>query len=199
MKLLILIVIGIFLALSSGISIAHADHLPPSCVRDITGGPDVPIDPELKYQFGPKWGVTIEGQVRSFSYDGHIHNATANVEKHSLNFNVDSSCLFLRLSRDLIDSTQNGQDVPFTVLVNGQVSEDVVEDVVPSTGDRVLSIKIPQDYSNVEIIGTTIAPEFGALAALLVPLAMAGIVAYSTIFRKHRGSLPSQKDLSQIN
>ena len=83
----------------------------------------------------------------------------------------------IELPGELIDSTRDGQDVPFTVLVDGQVSNATNEEI-DSTGNRVLEISLPTTNSvkKVEIIGTSIVPEFGSMVMIIL------LVSISTVF-----------------
>jgi hypothetical protein len=134
-----------------------------------------------------RWTLDINGQKYDIPFDGYITNATANTDRHSIEFDgrSEGTILQLRLSRALIDSTQDGHDVPFTVLVNGQPISNATESIVPSTGDRMVCIPLQNfgPMSRIEIVGTTIAPEFGSLVMLVAAITTAGIVAFRGAFK----------------
>lgn len=169
------------------VALANAEP-PPNCGRFFTGGPGTERPPEWEYNLPYTWTFDINGQKYDMHFDGYVTNATANIEKHSISFDgrSEGGTLELRLPRVLIDSAQDNRDVPFTVLVNGQPLANATEGHVPSTGDRMLCIPLQNfgPMSKVEIVGTTIAPEFGALALAAASIAMAGVIAFTAISRR---------------
>ena len=163
---------------------AYAEDSSYHCGNVFSGPPGSSPPPEWQYNMLYRWKVDIKGQKYDIPFDGYITNVTANIDRHSIAFDgrSESTTLQLRLSRALIDSTQVNHDVPFTVLVNGQPISNVTESVVPSTGDRMVCIPLQNfgPMARVEIIGTTIAPEFGSLAMLIAAVTVAGMVAFRT-------------------
>jgi hypothetical protein len=165
---------------------AHALDADYNCGRFFTGGPGISRPPEWEYNLQYRWTLDIDGHRHDILYDGYITNATANTERQSIQFDgrSEGTTLQLRLPRALIDSTQGNNDIPFTVLLNEQPLSNATESVVPSTGDRMVCIPLSNfgPLSRVEIIGTTIAPEFGALAGA-ASITMAGAVALAAYSR----------------
>lgn len=133
------------------------------CGRIFTGGPGIDQPTEWEYNLLYQWGRGIDGQRYEFYYEGEISDVAANTDRHSIEFDGRSAgtTLQLRLPRALIDSTHDGRDAPFTVLVNGQPSINATQGVVPSTGDRMVCIPLPHfgPVSQIEVIGTRIAQE----------------------------------------
>lgn len=164
------------------IPLAYAEP-PPNCGRFFTGGPGVQRPPEWEYNLSYTWTFDINGQKYDMPFDGYVTNATANIERRSIAFDgrSEGSTLQVRLPRAMIDSTQGNSDMPFTMLVNGQPITNATEGTVPSTGDRMVCIPLSNfgPMSKVEIVGTTIAPEFGSLALAVASITMAAIVALS--------------------
>lgn len=151
------------------------------CRSPYSGGPGVSSPPpESIYNLPYLWTLDISGQKYDVHFAGYIANATANIDKRSIAFDgrSEGELLQVRLPRALIDSTQDNQDVPFTVLVNGQPIHNTTQVVVPSSGDRVICIPLASfgPVARVEIIGTTIAPEFGSLAAVVAAIILSVIV-----------------------
>ena len=68
--------------------------------------------------------------------------------------------LTMTLPRSLIDAKEGANDDQFFVLVDG-ADTDFAENKTPT--DRTITVSIPQDTSQVEVIGTQVVPEFGAL------------------------------------
>jgi len=137
--------------------------------------------PEWKYDMPYGWTMDIDGQKYDILYGGHIANVTADIDRRSIAFDgrSEGSTLELRLSRALIDSTQDNRDIPFIVLVNGQPSVNATQGIVPSTGDRMVCIPLSNfgPWSRVEVIGTSIAPEFDMLAIVIASVMAVAIVA----------------------
>jgi virginiamycin B lyase len=155
----------------------------------ITQSPQQPIQCDDKGSGIPNnYSLSIDGKEYSVTYSGSINNITANIEKTALEIDTPTDCLVIELPGELIDSTRDGQDVPFTVLVDGQVSNATNEEI-DSTGNRVLEISLPTTNSvkKVEIVGTSIAPEFGSIAMVAISMALIGVALLSKAFSKRFG------------
>ena len=89
--------------------------------------------------------------------------------------------LTLRLPRNITDSTDEatGDDSPFVVFIDG---EDVTEDSTDNMGEDVRELAIPffENSETVEIVGTYLVPEFGAIAAIVLAVAIVGIIVATT-------------------
>ena len=87
----------------------------------------------------------------------------------------------LRLPRNITDSVDEatGDDAPFVVFVDG---EDVTEDSTDDMGADVRELAIPffENSETVEIVGTSLVPEFGAIAAIVLAVAIVGIIVATT-------------------
>jgi hypothetical protein len=121
-----------------------------------------------------------------YSLNGVIQNITIDNEAKSLLIdalvNSNSSFLYLELNPELISASEidkTGQEriVNFTVLINGERAEKTKDssELMQHGGDRLLVIsKLEEGQNRVEIIGTSVIPEFGLLVLLGVT---AGIVS----------------------
>ncbi|PIN95332.1 MAG: copper-binding protein, partial [Nitrosopumilus sp. CG10_big_fil_rev_8_21_14_0_10_33_7] len=78
--------------------------------------------------------------------------------------------------RALIDAKMGDQDDTFFVLVDGE--EVDFEETTTST-DRTLTILFPAGAEEIEIIGTTVVPEFGTIAVMILAVAIISIIAVS--------------------
>lgn len=147
-----------------------------------------PCDSKEFIELPNNYTLSIDGKEYSARYSGSINNITANIEKNAIEIDTATDCLLIELPRELIDSTHNGQVVPFSVLVDGQVSKASKEEM-NSTGSRVLEISLPTTnfVKNVEIIGTSIAPEFGSIVMILISIAMTGIVVFTKVLNQRFG------------
>ncbi|HSB56474.1 MAG TPA: PEFG-CTERM sorting domain-containing protein [Nitrosopumilaceae archaeon] len=110
---------------------------------------------------------------------GKVNSITADVEAKSLLVSITTTSdgvLTITLPRGLIDAKINGEDDSFFVLIDGEEVE--FEDDATST-DRTLTIHFQDGAEEIEIIGTWIIPEFGAIAALVLAVAIISIIAVS--------------------
>ena len=82
--------------------------------------------------------------------------------------------LTITLPRALIDAQLGDADDEFFVLVDG---EEVEFGEVKTATDRTLTIAFPDGAETIEIIGTFVVPEFGAIAALVLAVAIISIIA----------------------
>ena len=77
----------------------------------------------------------------------------------------------------MIDAKTNGQDDSFIVLIDGAEVKPSGEET--NNSFRTLTIQFLQGDQDIEIIGTWIVPEFGAIAALVLAIAIISIIAVS--------------------
>lgn len=84
--------------------------------------------------------------------------------------------LTVTLPRSLIDAKDGANDDQFFVLVDG-ADTDFDESKTP-TG-RTITVSVPQDTTQVEVIGTQVVPEFGPLTAIILVIAVLSTVAIS--------------------
>jgi CHRD domain-containing protein len=100
----------------------------------------------------------------------------------------DTGTLMIKLPRDIVDAVgSNGTDSDYVVMVDGvdeSVDDDFGQDV------RTLTIPFPADSEKIDITGTFIVPEFSAITAILLSVAIVGVVIAATRYGKF--SLPSR-------
>ena len=82
----------------------------------------------------------------------------------------DGGELFITLPDDIITPFNDGT---FFVLVNGEESDDAVQD-----GNEV-SIPFDANTTEIEIVGTHVVPEFGTIAMIVLAVAIISIIAVS--------------------
>ena len=110
-----------------------------------------------------------------------------NQKNLSLIINIATSSdgnLNINLPRDSIDSVNNiGQDIDFIVLMYEGNSEIPIQTDVKKveTGNAFRSIDIPvkDGDTKIEIVGTHVVPEFGAIAMIVLAVAIVSIIAVS--------------------
>ena len=126
--------------------------------------------------------LTIQDSTDLISYEitnGKITNVIPDLDAVSLLIDIeaiDDGAITLTIPRSVLDSTINGSDDEFFVLVDGE--EVYFEEITTST-DRTLTIEFLAGSEQIEIIGTFVIPEFGTIAAMILAVAIISIVAIS--------------------
>ncbi len=116
-----------------------------------------------------KYEIT-NGKILNIIPDGDAKSLIIFIEA------LDDGTITLTVPRSVLDSTINGEDDDFFVLVDG---EEVDFDEIVSLIDRTLTIEFPAGAEEIEIIGTFVIPEFGTIAAMILAVAIISIVAIS--------------------
>lgn len=130
----------------------------------VTGNPELLI------------GYSIKG--------GKIISIVPDIEAKSLIVTLETTSdgeVTLVLPRGVIDAKlgpdgRSGEDDSFFVLVDG--SEGDFEEIT-TANDRTLTIQFDEGTTQIEIIGTWVIPEFGAMAAIILAVAIVSIIAVS--------------------
>ena len=118
---------------------------------------------------------------------GVIRSMNVNQENLSLEINIATETdgnLNINLPRENIDSrTNDGKDTEFIVLMYEensiipiQTNYRIIED---SSEFRSINIPVKNGDSKIEIIGTYVIPEFGAIATMVLAVAIVSIIAVS--------------------
>ncbi len=125
--------------------------------------------------------INVEGYTVGYSITGgSVKSITADVDANSLLIEISTTSdgeLTIILPRALIDAVlENGDDDEFFVLVD---AEEVDFGETKNETDRTLTIAFLDGSEEIEIIGTFVIPEFGAIAALILAVAIISIIALS--------------------
>ncbi|HXG73647.1 MAG TPA: PEFG-CTERM sorting domain-containing protein [Candidatus Nitrosotenuis sp.] len=115
---------------------------------------------------------------------GRVISITPSIPDKSLIIQIETTSdgeLTITLPRGLIDARlgpdgQSGEDDSFFVLVDGA---EVDFDETTTSSDRTLTIPFDDGATEIEIIGTFVIPEFGAMAAIILAVAIVSIIAVS--------------------
>ena len=118
---------------------------------------------------------------------GVVRSMNVNQENLSLEINIATETdgnLNINLPRENIDSrTNDGKDTEFIVLMYEensiipiQTNYRIIED---SSEYRSIDIPVKNGDSKIEIIGTYVIPEFGAIATMVLAVAIVSIIAVS--------------------
>jgi predicted secreted protein with PEFG-CTERM motif len=135
---------------------------------------------------GGEWttfDLTAEGQTYPIEYritGGSVQNMTIHGENQTLGITVDSTSngtLALRLPREIIDSqTAEGEDADFAAFIDNAEYEQPGEIDEPTEDTRTVLIGFPTGTGSVDVIGTSVIPEFSTIAIVVLAAAIIGIV-----------------------
>ncbi len=106
----------------------------------------------------------------------NIVSSSVSVKDKSVSFVLvgqaaSSSTLFLKLPNGLINGPFIG------VLEDGQIMTNYT--ITNETGDTLVSIPITPLTENISIVGSTVVPEFGPIAAIVLAVSIVAIVTVS--------------------
>lgn len=126
-------------------------------------------------------GTEDEHEIEYMITGGTLEELTGDQASKTITAVVSADAdgeLVLRIPRDIADA-----DGQFEVFVDG---EDVTEEVTDDEGDDVRELRIPifEGSETVEIVGTFMIPEFGAIAAVVLAVAIVGIIVATTRYSK---------------
>jgi predicted secreted protein with PEFG-CTERM motif len=109
-----------------------------------------------------------------------VEGGSLDMKSKSLIVQIDSESdgdITLHIPRMLLDSKSGNADSRFFVLVNGEEQDIYSEEKTEDT--RSVTIQFESGVEEIEIIGTHVIPEFGAIAALVLAVAIISIIALS--------------------
>lgn len=148
---------------------------------EFTGGaPAPPVEPEPE----PEPVSPIDPVLSGIVFDivgGEVVSIAPGVGAPSILVTINAEedgMLTLTIPRSVLDSRtegQEGDDVPFSVLINDEIA-DAAEDSTADTRTLVINF-FAGDNQVIEIIGSFIIPEFGAVAVVVLAAAIVAIVA----------------------
>jgi predicted secreted protein with PEFG-CTERM motif len=109
-----------------------------------------------------------------------VTRATVNSATTSIVLTIDAESdgsISLMIPRDVLDSTSDGEDTDFIVLVDDEEAD--FEEIDSDDATRTLDITFSEGSTQIEIIGTYAVPEFGTMAAIILAVAIVSIIAVS--------------------
>jgi predicted secreted protein with PEFG-CTERM motif len=126
--------------------------------------------------------LTAGGQTYPIEYmitGGSVENMTTHSENQTLGVTINSmsnGTLALRLPREVIDSkTAEGSDADFAAFIDNAEYEQPGE-IEPAEDTRTLLIGFPAGAGSIDVIGTSVIPEFNTIAVIVLAVAIVGIV-----------------------
>src|SRR5918996_2447050 len=141
--------------------------------------------PAINATGGGEWtpfDLTVGGQTHPIEYmitGGSVENMTIQGENQTLGVTINSmsnGTLALRLPREVIDSkTVEGSDADFAAFIDNAEYEQPGE-IEPAEDTRTLLIGFPAGAGSIDVIGTSVIPEFSTIAVIMLAVAIVGIV-----------------------
>jgi predicted secreted protein with PEFG-CTERM motif len=141
--------------------------------------------PAINATGGGEWttfDLTAAGQTYPIEYmitGGSVENMTIHGENQTLGVTISSTSngtLALRLPREVIDSqTAEGEDAEFAAFIDNAEYEEPGE-IEPAEDTRTLLIGFPAGAGSIDLIGTSVIPEFSTIAIIVLAVAIVGIV-----------------------
>jgi predicted secreted protein with PEFG-CTERM motif len=144
--------------------------------------------------------VEIAGREHPIRYqinDGTLTNMTADPETATLTAAINSTApgaLVVELPRSIIQSLSEvgaptgGNDTDFEAFVDTEGG--IFDETMANRTVRELTIPFDQGAEEIEIVGTWVVPEFGAIAAIILAIAIVGIIVATTRYSKFSSFLP---------
>lgn len=123
-------------------------------------------------------GYTISG--------GTLDELTADPALQTLLVTISTTSdgnLTIWLPTEAIDA----EDDEFSVFIDDEFGNFLVDEQDPTADARVLRIEFPNGAEEIEITGTSIVPEFGTLTMIVVSVAIIGAIVATTRFHKFGG------------
>jgi predicted secreted protein with PEFG-CTERM motif len=141
--------------------------------------------PAINATGGGEWtpfDLTVGGQTHPIEYmitGGSVENMTIHGENQTLGVTINSmsnGTLALRLPREVIDSkTVEGSDADFAAFIDNAEYQQPGE-IEPAEDTRTLLIGFPAGAGSIDVIGTSVIPEFNTIAVIVLAVAIVGIV-----------------------
>lgn len=114
-----------------------------------------------------------------YQYEGVISDATVNEEQKSITFNIVPNAksldqnLMMILPKGLIEG-------PYVIFVDGE--KNLRFDYLPGDDANTIEIELPEDATQMTIVGTKVVPEFGVWSVIILGVAFSSII----LFQKSR-------------
>ena len=114
-----------------------------------------------------------------------VKDIVVDSEKFALVVQIDATdegVIILNLPREFIGAeNQDSKDIKFIILIDGAAID--YEESVVLEDFRGITIKFEQGDSNIEIIGTYVVPEFGAIAMMIL---IVGIIMVTVLATRNK-------------
>ena len=147
------------------------------------------------------WTVNIGGNPYVIKYQisgGSLRTVAADVDVSTMTFGISTTgegTLKLQLPRTVMQALAvpnvptDGEDVDYVVFVD-TIDTEFDEAENPASSTRELTIDFDAGTEEIEVVGTWIVPEFGAIAAIVLAVAVVGIIVATARYGKLSSFLP---------
>jgi predicted secreted protein with PEFG-CTERM motif len=142
--------------------------------------------PAINATGGGEWtpfDLTVEGQTHPIEYmitGGSVENMTIHGENQTLGVTINSmsnGTLALRLPTEVINSqTAEGEDADFAAFIDNAEFQEPGELDEPAEDTRTILIGFPEGTGSIDVIGTSVIPEFSTIAVVVLAVAIIGII-----------------------
>ena len=123
--------------------------------------------------------ITVEDTNYELTYaisGGEIIQVSPDTDARSLIIQIDSisnGTLAIKLPREVLDAKFDEEDDDFIVVVDGL---DVNFDEAKTGNERTITIEFPDGTEVIEIIGTSVVPEFGTITAAILVISIMSMI-----------------------
>ncbi len=133
---------------------------------------------------GGRYCIPYSATGETTGVGGNINTQTKTLTLETRGKGIET--ITIKLPRYLLDSQSDGKDSDFVIMFNGKPTKFEEGD---STNEyRLLTISIaPDRRGQIEIVGTSVVPEFGTIVGLVLVMTIIAVVALS------KSSLPILK------
>ncbi len=126
-----------------------------------------------------KGPINVQGTDIELTYaisGGVITQVFPDEEAKSLIVQIDSTSngtLAIKLPREVIDAKFGEEDDEFFVVLDGL---EVTFDETKTGNERTITVEFPDGTEEIEIIGTSVIPEFGTIAILILVVSIFSVI-----------------------
>jgi len=134
------------------------------------------------FQTPLKKPINVQGSDFELTYaisGGVINQVFPDTEAKSLIVQINSisnGTLAIKLPREVIDAKFGEEDDDFFVVIDGV---EVDFDETKTGNERTITLEFPEGTEEIEIIGTSVVPEFGAIAAAILIISIMSVILAS--------------------
>ena len=134
------------------------------------------------FQTPLKEPVNVQGTDIELTYaisGGVINQVFPDTEAKSLIVQIDSisnGTLAIKIPREVLDAKFGDEDDDFFVILDGL---EINFDETKTGNERTITIEFPEGTEEIEIIGTSVVPEFGAIAVLILMVSIFSVIFVS--------------------
>ena len=134
------------------------------------------------FQAPLKGPINVQGTDIELTYaisGGVINQVFPDTEAKSLIVQIDSisnGILAIKIPREVLDAKFGDEDDDFFVILDGL---EINFDETKTGNERTITIEFPEGTEEIEIIGTSVVPEFGAIAVLILMVSIFSVIFVS--------------------